>query len=79
VTPQTGSLLSGRAAETTISRTTHKVTIRYRKGLTEDMWLEIEGETYDILYILDPYMRHEWLEIFCEVRTRGNQRGHGHP
>ena len=34
VTPQTGSLLSGRAAETTISRTTHKVTIRYRKGLT---------------------------------------------
>ena len=29
VTPQTGSLLSGRAAETAISRTTHKVTIRY--------------------------------------------------
>lgn len=79
VTPQTGSLLSGRAAETAISRTTHKVTIRYRKGLTEDMWLEIEGETYDILYILDPYMRHEWLEIFCEVRIRGNQRGNGHP
>ena len=64
VTPQTGSLLSGR--------TPHKVTIRYRKGITADMWLEIEGETYDILYILDPYLRHETLEIFCEVRANGS-------
>lgn len=72
VTPQTGSLLSGRPAETQLSRTTHKVTIRYRKGLTPDMWLEIEGETYDILYILDPYLRHESLELFCEVRANGS-------
>ena len=64
VTPQTGSLLSGRPAETQLSRTTHKVTIRYRKGIT--------GETYDILYILDPYLRHETLEIFCEVRANGS-------
>ena len=72
VTPQTGSLLSGRPAETQLSRTTHKVTIRYRKGLTPDMWLEIEGATYDILYILDPYLRHESLELFCEVRANGS-------
>lgn len=72
VTPQTGSLLSGRPAETQLSRTTHKVVIRYRRGITADMWLEIAGETYDILYILDPYLRHESLELFCEVRANGS-------
>lgn len=68
VTPQTGSLLTGRPAETQLSRTTHKVVIRYRKGVTSDMWLEIQGQRYEILYILDPYLRHETLELFCEVR-----------
>lgn len=68
VTPQTGSLLSGRVAETQLSRTTHKVTIRYRKDVTPDMWLMIGGQRYDILYILDPYLQHERLELFCEVR-----------
>ena len=68
VTPQTGSLLSGRVAETQLSRTTHKVVIRYRKDVTPDMWLIIGGQRYDILYILDPYLQHERLEIFCEVR-----------
>ena len=72
VTPQTGSLLTGRPAETVLSRTTHKVTIRYRPGITADMWLEIGGEPYDILYILDPYLRHETLELFCEVRGNGS-------
>ena len=38
------------------------------------MWLEIAGETYDILYILDPYLRHETLEIFCEVRANGSTK-----
>lgn len=68
VTPQTGSLLSGRVAETQLSRTTHKVTIRYRKDVTPDMWLMIDGQRYNILYILDPYLQHERLELFCEVR-----------
>lgn len=67
VTPQTGSLLSGRVSDTQLSRTTHKVTLRYRKDLTPDMWLVIEGQRYDILYILDPYLAHERLEVFCEV------------
>lgn len=68
VTPQTGSLLSGRAAETQLSRTTHKVVIRYRADVRPDMWLIIAEDRYDILYILDPYLRHERLELFCEVR-----------
>lgn len=68
VIPQTGSLLSGRMADTTLSRTTHKVVIRYRGDITPDMWLMIEGQRYEILYVLDPYLNKERLEIFCEVK-----------
>lgn len=68
VVPQTGSLLTGRPAETQLSRTTHKIIIRYRKDVTPDMWMEIQGQRYTILYILDPYLRHETLELFCEVK-----------
>lgn len=67
VKPQTGSLLSGRAAESTLSRTTHKITIRYDENVKSDMWFQYNGERYDILYILDPFLTHECLEIFCEV------------
>lgn len=70
VIPQTGSLLSGRVAETQLSRTTHKVVIRYRSDVKSDMWLVIDGERYDILYVIDPYLQHERLEIFCEVKQR---------
>ena len=28
----------------------------------------IDGQRYNILYILDPYLQHERLELFCEVR-----------
>ena len=68
VVPQTGSLLTGRPAETQLSRTTSKIIIRYRKDVTPDMWMEIQGQRYTILYILDPYLRHETLELFCEVK-----------
>lgn len=71
VVPQTGSMLSGRQAETILTRTTHKVVIRYRDDIMPEMWLMIDGVRYDILYILDPYLRHETLEIFCEVRDFG--------
>lgn len=67
VIPQTGSLLAGRAADTQLTRTTHKIKCRYTKAIRHDMWLMYEGERYNILYILDPFQRHECLEIFCEV------------
>ena len=75
VVPQTGSLLNGRAGETQLSRTTHKIVIRYLKGITADMWFEVDGVRYDILYILDPYLKHIQLECFCEVRNDGSGRG----
>ena len=54
-----------------LTRTTHKVTIRWRDDLRPEMWLMIDGVRYDILYVLDPYVRHEVLEIFCEVKDYG--------
>ncbi len=67
VLPQTGSLLNGRAADTTLSKTTHKIVCRYRDDITPDMWLIIGGKRYNILYTMDPYLNHERLEIFTEV------------
>lgn len=71
VTPQTGSMISGRPTDTILTRTTHKVTIRYRDDIGPEMWLIIDETRYDILYIMDPYLRHEVLEIFCEVKDYG--------
>ena len=67
IRPQTGSLLRGRTAETELSRTTHKITIRYRDDVRPEMRIKCKGEVYKILYILNPYMSNERLEIFCEV------------
>lgn len=67
--PQTGSLLSGRTAGTAISKTTHKVICRYRTGVGADMWLLYGGQRYNIIYVLDPYEKHQTLEMFCEVVT----------
>lgn len=67
VIPQTGGLLSGRIAETTLARTTHKIVCRYRNDIEPDMWLIIEGQKYNILYVMDPYLNKERLEIFTEV------------
>lgn len=67
VIPQTGGLLSGRTADTTLTRTTHKIIMRYREDIRNDMWVTVDGVRYDILYIMDPNLDHERLEIFVEV------------
>ena len=67
VVPQTGSLLNGRTAETVLTRTTHKVLMRYRDDITADMWLIVDGVRYDILYVMNPNLDNERLEIFVEV------------
>ena len=41
--------------------------MRYCKDITPDMWFVYDGVRYNILYIMDPYLDHERLEIFCEV------------
>lgn len=71
IIPQTGSMLNGRKADTELTKTTHKIIIRYREDITDNMWIEAGGETYKILYILNPYLERETLEIFCEVKHDG--------
>lgn len=67
VIPQTGSLLNGRTAETSLAKTTHKIVCRFRDDIEPDMWLIIDGQKYNILYVMDPYLNKERLEIFTEV------------
>lgn len=67
ILPMTGGLLSGRQAETTLTRTTHKIVTRYTDKINSNMFIIYKGTRYDILYIQDPYLNGERLEIFCEV------------
>lgn len=67
ILPMTGGLLSGRQAETTLTRTTHKIVIRYNEKIKSSNWFVYNGVRYDILYIMDSYLNHERMEIFCEV------------
>ena len=67
IIPQTGSLLNNRPADTTLTRTTHKIVMRYNNKIKSSNWIIYDGVRYDILYILDPYANNERLEVFCEV------------
>lgn len=67
ILPMTGGLLSGRQAETTLTRTTHKIVTRYTDKIKSSDFIVYKGTRYDILYIQDPYLNNERLEIFCEV------------
>lgn len=67
VIPQTGSLLAGRQADTTLTKTTHKIILRYNDKITSGNWFVYKGQRYNILYIMNPYLNSERLECFCEV------------
>ena len=52
------------AADTLASEITHKITVRYRKDITKDMYIMYGLKRFDIKASpIDPYMSHEWLEI----------------
>lgn len=67
IIPQTGSLISGRSADTALTKTTHKIVTSYRSDITPDMWIIYNGQRYNIIYISDPYFDRQRLEIFAEV------------
>lgn len=67
ILPQTGGLLNNRPAETLLTRVTHKLVCRYNEVIKSSDWILYNGNRYDIIYILDPYMNNERLEIFAEV------------
>ena len=69
IIPQTGSLQK-QQADTILSNVTHKIKVRYEtaKDVTDDMFIKYGEQKFEIKYILDPYMKHEFLEIFCEEK-----------
>lgn len=67
IIPQTGKLQT-QQANTILSNVTHKIIIRYESGkdITQDMHIIFKNHRFDIKYILNPYFKNEFLEIFCE-------------
>ena len=66
IEPRTGSLLSGRAADTMLSKTTHKITIRYNPDIDYSCWIMYAGRRFDIDYISDPHFDKRYLELFVQ-------------
>lgn len=73
VEPRTGSLLTGRAADTKLSKTTHAITVRVTslKGITEDchiLWTDQNGAEhhFDIDYILPPPRSTQFTTIYAQ-------------
>lgn len=72
VEPRTGSLLSGRPADTMLSKTTHAITVRNEtlKDVTVDCWIiwkDILGNTHklSIDYILPPVRTSQFTMIYA--------------
>lgn len=63
---RTGSLLTGRAADTVLSKTTHKITIRYNPDINYSCWIMYAGRRFDIDYINDPHLNKRYLELFVQ-------------
>nr|DAS71220.1 MAG TPA: Putative head tail adaptor [Caudoviricetes sp.] len=67
-----GGLLTGRAADSVLSKTTQKFTYAYNAYpdlLADKNWIEYRGKKYDILYILNEGERDEYLQVFTEERA----------
>lgn len=52
-----------------------KITIRYRKNVTDDMLIRYGERTYQIQTVTDPYEAHEVLELYCIEKSRGAADG----
>lgn len=48
-----------------------KVTIRYRKGIRENMLVKYGDTVYKITSVVDPYEAHVKLELMCNLKKAG--------
>lgn len=66
--PQTGSLLNNRAGGTLLSKSTHKIIIRHSAfpELSNKYFIIYKNHRFQIDYVLNPNMKNESLEVFCE-------------
>lgn len=67
IVPQTGRLLNA-PADTILSNVTHKIIIRYSAmpSINNTMWLKYKGKRFDIDFILNPYEKNQYYEIFAK-------------
>ena len=70
---KTGNMLYGRAGDSKLANTTHKITYRYDNYplLNEKQKIRINNQMYAIEYIDDLDNRHEVIEVFL---SRDNLR-----
>ena len=66
IEPRTGSLLTGRAADTMLSKTTHKITVRYDARISYGCWIIYNGHRFEIDYISDAYFDKRYLELYVQ-------------
>lgn len=76
VEPRTGSLMTGRPAETMLSKTTHAISVRTAqvRDITVDcriQWVDTVGieHRFDINYILPPVRRSSLTTIYVEEKV----------
>lgn len=50
-----------------------KIVIRYKKDIDETMQVACKGHTYVIQSVVDPYLAHESLELYCIEKKRGKK------
>lgn len=63
-----GTLLTGRAADTVVSKTTFKITWPYYnfpEVIPGIQYIKFEGKKFNIDYSLDDEFKHEELQVFC--------------
>lgn len=53
-------------ADTMLSKTTHKITIRYNPDIDYSCWIMYAGRRFDIDYINDPHLDKRYLELFVQ-------------
>lgn len=70
---KTGNMLYGRAGDSKLSNTTHKISYRYENYpyLKETQTIRINNQNYNIEYIDDLDNKHEIIEVFL---SRDNLR-----
>lgn len=52
-----------------------KITIRYRKGVNDDMLVQYGDTMYKITSVVDPYESHIKLELMCNKKKSGDDDG----
>ena len=64
-----GGLLTGRVADSVLTKTTHKFTYVYNNLpflMANKNWIEYKGKKYNILFTLNEGETDEFLQVFTE-------------